>query len=91
MAAEVVKDIPTATAAHLTSWVRAPANSMVPVWAAADMLACLGEQKSTDAILCATTKVCKEGKVTADMGGTLNTRQATAEIHQILSQEIEKV
>lgn len=54
------------------------ANPIGAIWAAADMIAWLGEQPAADRIMGAIASVCKDGKVTADMGGTLNTKQ-TAE------------
>ncbi|KAH7020811.1 uncharacterized protein B0I36DRAFT_367296 [Microdochium trichocladiopsis] len=61
------------------------ANPIGAIWAAADMLAWLGEQESADAIMGAIERVCKEEKVTADMGGELNTKQAAAAICEALS------
>lgn len=56
------------------------ANPIGAIWAAADMLAWLGEQEAAEAIMGAIARVCKAQKVTADMGGTLNTKQAAAAI-----------
>ncbi|KAF2019919.1 isocitrate/isopropylmalate dehydrogenase [Aaosphaeria arxii CBS 175.79] len=56
------------------------ANPIGAIWAAANMLEWLGEQESADAILNAIAHVCNEKKVTADMGGDLNTKQAAAAI-----------
>lgn len=56
------------------------ANPIGAIWAAADMLAWLGQQSSADTIMDAIAQVCKENKVTADMGGTLNTKQAAEAI-----------
>jgi isocitrate/isopropylmalate dehydrogenase len=61
------------------------ANPIGAIWAAADMLAWLGESQSADSILTAIARVCKENKVTADMGGSLNTKEAAAAICQALS------
>lgn len=61
------------------------ANPIGAIWAAADMLAWLGEQESADAIMDAIARVCKEAKVTRDMGGSLNTKQAAAAICEALA------
>lgn len=56
------------------------ANPIGAIWAAADMLAWLGEKASADGIMQAIASVCADGEVTADMGGMLNTKQATEAI-----------
>ncbi|KAJ8118148.1 hypothetical protein OPT61_g804 [Boeremia exigua] len=56
------------------------ANPIGAIWAAADMLAWLGEQESADSIMGAIMSVCKDNQVTADMGGSLNTEEAAAAI-----------
>jgi isocitrate/isopropylmalate dehydrogenase len=53
------------------------ANPIGAIWAAADMLAWVGEKEAADKIMVAIAKVCQEGRVTRDMGGELNTKQAT--------------
>lgn len=61
------------------------ANPIGAIWAAADMLAWLGQQSSADTIMDAIAQVCKDNSVTADMGGTLSTKQATEEICNALT------
>lgn len=56
------------------------ANPIGAVWAAADMLAWMGEKASADTIMAAIQKVCENGRVTRDMGGSLNTEEAAEAI-----------
>lgn len=62
------------------------ANPIGAIWAAADMLAWLGEQEAADDIMQAISNVCKAQKVTADMGGQLNTKEAAAAICEALAE-----
>lgn len=59
---------------------RGIANPNGAVWAAAEMLAWIGEHASADTIMTAVVKVCKEGQVTKDMGCSLNTKEAASTI-----------
>lgn len=61
------------------------ANPIGASWAAAEMLAWIGEQTSADTVMSAVAKVCKEGKVTRDMGGSLNTVEAGAAICEAIN------
>ncbi|KFZ11757.1 hypothetical protein V502_07413 [Pseudogymnoascus sp. VKM F-4520 (FW-2644)] len=60
------------------------ANPIGAIWAAADMLAWLGEGESANSIMEAISTACDRKMLTADMGGTLNTVQATEEICKAL-------
>ncbi|KAH7317354.1 putative tartrate dehydrogenase [Rhexocercosporidium sp. MPI-PUGE-AT-0058] len=62
------------------------ANPIGAIWAAADMLAWLGEEKSANSIMEAIATVCERKILTADMGGTMNTVQVTEEICKALGQ-----
>jgi len=61
------------------------ANPIGAIWAAADMLAWLGENRSAEDIMNAIATVCKKKILTADMGGSLNTVQVTEAICAFLS------
>lgn len=63
------------------------ANPIGAIWATADMLSWVGEQKAADTIMEAIGQVCEEKKVTADLGGTLNTMQAAAAICDAVSKK----
>lgn len=56
------------------------ANPIGAVWAAADMLAWLGEVAAAHAIMEAIGTVCRTNRFTADMGGTLGTKDVAAAI-----------
>ena len=56
------------------------ANPIGAVWAAADMLSWIGEKDSGAAVMAAVERVCKAGKVTRDMGGSLNTKEGAEAI-----------
>lgn len=58
------------------------ANPIGAVWAGAEMLAWIGEPESAEHVMEAVAKVCKEGQVTKDMGGALNTKEAEAAIRR---------
>lgn len=62
------------------------ANPIGAIWAAADMLAWLGEGASANSIMKAIAITCDRKMLTADMGGTLNTVQVTKEICKALGQ-----
>jgi isocitrate/isopropylmalate dehydrogenase len=62
------------------------ANPIGAIWAAADMLAWVGEEQLSVAIMDAIAAVCQSNQVTADMGGSLNTIQAA----EAISGEIQK-
>lgn len=61
------------------------ANPVGAIWAASSMLQWLGEQEAADVILEAIADVCRENKVTADMGGKLNTVEVTEAICERIS------
>lgn len=62
------------------------ANPIGAIWAAADMMAWVGEDKQAELIMGAVAKVCEDGNVTADMGGKLNTKQVTEAICKALEE-----
>ncbi|KAK9461813.1 putative tartrate dehydrogenase/ decarboxylase [Lipomyces oligophaga] len=53
------------------------ADPLGAIWSAAMMLEFLGEKKGSSLIYAAMDQVCKDGNVTGDLGGKLNTKQVT--------------
>lgn len=62
------------------------ANPIGAIWAAADMMAWVGEERQAERIMEAIARVCSDGNVTADMGGKLNTKQVTEAICKALEE-----
>ncbi|KAK9458442.1 hypothetical protein V1511DRAFT_492642 [Dipodascopsis uninucleata] len=56
------------------------ANPIAAVWSAAEMLKWIGEKDAGEFLIRALETVCIEGKTTRDLGGCLNTEQATEAI-----------
>ncbi|MBK1657047.1 tartrate dehydrogenase [Paracraurococcus ruber] len=53
------------------------ANPVATFWTAAMMLEHVGEQPAADRLMAAVERVCADGVLTADVGGTANTEQVT--------------
>lgn len=53
------------------------ANPVATFWTAAEMLAWLGEQRASEKLMKAIEKVCENGIMTCDLGGTATTKQVT--------------
>ncbi len=53
------------------------ANPVATFWTAAQMLEHLGENAAADRLMRAVEKVCEDGTMTPDVGGTANTQQVT--------------
>lgn len=60
------------------------ANPIGAILALADLLSWIGEKDSANAVVSAVARACKEGRVTRDMGGTLDTKAASAAICNLL-------
>jgi isocitrate/isopropylmalate dehydrogenase len=61
------------------------ANPIGAVWAAAEMMSWVGEEEAAAAMMKAIENVCEGGLLTVDMGGKLNTVQATEALCNALS------
>lgn len=61
------------------------ANPIGAISAAAEMLAWIGEPDSAASVMSAVINACRDGKVTADMGGSLSTKEVTDAICNELS------
>ena len=53
------------------------ANPVATFWSAAEMLTWLGEEDASNTLMEAIENVCRAGIVTADLGGTANTKEVT--------------
>ena len=53
------------------------ANPVATFWTAAEMLAWLGEENASEALMDCVERVCESGVVTKDLGGTSNTKEVT--------------
>lgn len=53
------------------------ANPVATFWTASEMLAWLGEQEASEILMQAVERVCEQGIVTGDLGGTATTKQVT--------------
>jgi isocitrate/isopropylmalate dehydrogenase len=62
------------------------ANPVAAFWSAAEMLSWLGEQSAADTLISCVEQVCKQGVLTADLGGTSN----TSEVTQAVCEEIRR-
>ena len=62
------------------------ANPVAAFWSAAEMLSWLGEQSAADTLILCVEQVCKQGVLTADLGGTSN----TSEVTQAVCEEIRR-
>ena len=62
------------------------ANPVAAFWSAAEMLSWLGEQSVADTLISCVEQVCKQGVLTADLGGTSN----TSEVTQAVCEEIRR-
>lgn len=60
------------------------ANPVATFWTAAQMLEHLGEAKAAERLMAAVERVCAEGIVTPDIGGTANTKQVTEAVVQAI-------
>jgi len=56
------------------------ANPVATIWSAAEMLDWLGESEARDILMQAVENVCSAGVLTADLGGTANTKEVTKAI-----------
>jgi isocitrate/isopropylmalate dehydrogenase len=52
-------------------------NPVATFWTAAEMLAWLGEQEASEKLLECVERVCEQGVVTRDLGGSANTAEVT--------------
>jgi isocitrate/isopropylmalate dehydrogenase len=52
-------------------------NPVATFWTAAEMLAWLGEQEASERLLECVERVCEQGVVTKDLGGSANTAEVT--------------
>jgi isocitrate/isopropylmalate dehydrogenase len=62
-------------------------NPVATFWTAAEMLAWLGEQEASEKLLECVERVCEQGVVTRDLGGSAN----TAEVTDAVCSEIQKL
>jgi isocitrate/isopropylmalate dehydrogenase len=53
------------------------ANPVAAFWSAAEMLSWLGEKAAADTLIACVEQVCRQGILTADLGGTSNTSEVT--------------
>lgn len=60
------------------------ANPVATFWTAAQMLEHLGEAKAAERLMSAVQRVCEEGIVTPDIGGTATTKQVTEAVVQAI-------
>lgn len=56
------------------------ANPVATFWSAAEMLSWLGEKDAAQALIGAVEDVCREGILTADLGGNATTKEVTAAV-----------
>lgn len=63
------------------------ANPVATIWSAAEMLGWLGEAEAKDTLMKAIENVCTAGVLTADLGGTANTKEVT----RAICEELEKL
>jgi len=63
------------------------ANPVATIWSTAEMLGWLGEAEAKDTLMKAIENVCTAGVLTADLGGTANTKEVT----RAICEELEKV
>jgi tartrate dehydrogenase len=63
------------------------ANPVATIWSTAEMLGWLGESEAKDTLMLAIENVCSAGVLTADLGGSANTKEVT----QAICKELEKL
>lgn len=56
------------------------ANPVATFWTAAEMLAWLGEDEGAARLMRSVEKVCSDGVMTADLGGSATTKEVTAAV-----------
>lgn len=56
------------------------ANPVATFWSAAEMLSWLGEEEAAAALMRSVERVCGDGVLTGDLGGTATTKEVTSAV-----------